>query len=136
MNIKLFLSKVEKTVSCWNWIGHVNELGYGVYNGRKRIKVHRWIYEYTYGVELGDLQIHHRCENRKCVNPNHLQVLGLVSHLRLGKGKKCKKRTHCQNKHEQTEDNIYVVSKLKNYTRCRHCVLDRQHQTRIKKGLA
>ena len=30
--IKLFWNKVDKTMDCWNWIGHITEKGYGKYS--------------------------------------------------------------------------------------------------------
>ena len=44
-NIDKFLSKVNKTESCWIWIGFTNKDGYGkTYNNYKTIQSHRFSY--------------------------------------------------------------------------------------------
>lgn len=133
MNIKLFLSKVEKTASCWNWIGHVTASGYGQYGqGLRRTYTHRWIYEYTYGIRLGDLHIHHKCKNRKCVNPEHLQAMTQGKHSRLELTGR--RTTHCQRGHEFTENTTYTSPK--GIRRCKLCANESCYEYRVREGLA
>ena len=70
-----FLRKLEKTETCWNWTGRLDEGGYGRFS-IKGIwnKAHRTAYELYKGPIPEGLVVRHKCNNRKCVNPDHLEV--------------------------------------------------------------
>lgn len=72
-----FMKYVEKTSTCWNWIGATNNFGYGVFRlERKQHKAHRISYMLFSGNDLdGTFVVHHTCANRSCVNPKHLQAI-------------------------------------------------------------
>lgn len=69
------LAKVDvKDDGCWVFTAKQNGSGYGFfwYNGKGRL-AHRVSYEIYVEPIPKDGVIHHRCGNRLCVNPEHLQ---------------------------------------------------------------
>lgn len=71
-----FWSKVERGPDCWNWRGTIRENGYGVFslktNKSRFTSAHRtaWLIS---GFEIPEgMCVLHRCDNRKCVRPDHL----------------------------------------------------------------
>ena len=60
---------------CWNWLGKLNEHGYGIIYNRVDIFAHRLSYIITIGEITKGLTIDHLCLNRKCVNPKHLEMV-------------------------------------------------------------
>lgn len=67
------LSKIDKKDNgCWEWTGKINQDGYGsVKKDNKYYLVHRISYMYHY--DTYPYLVHHKCKNRKCCNPDHLE---------------------------------------------------------------
>jgi hypothetical protein len=110
--LKRFLAKVDKSDhqrcqdhGCWVWTGCTTRKGYGNFklNG-KMLYTHRLSYEQFKGAIPEGMVVRHLCEyeegdtaNRRCVNPDHLEVGTSQQNTVEGNGLAGKnaRKTHC-----------------------------------------
>lgn len=129
-NILRFINFVRpQNNGCWLWAGGRSKGGYGKfwYGGKTDIAMH-------FSLELAGKQIpsghepDHLCENRACVNPDHLEIVTKRTNLLRGNspvGLNHRKK-HCKRGHIFSEENTYLVKRNGHTQRhCRVCMRDR-----------
>lgn len=136
--IERFLALVQVNLGeCWLWLGSKSKDGYGQFilsarRGEKRIRIapYRFIWEHINGPMPEGLEPDHTCNNRQCVNPEHIEPVTHAENQRRSyqRGRKRihvdfaggrKRGTHCPKGHEYTDSNTYYTPHGSVY--CREC---------------
>lgn len=115
--LKPFWDYVEKTNDCWLWLGPISD-GYGFYG---EVRAYRVAWFLSKGVKIRDgYEPHHKCENKACVRPDHLEELTRQEHMRYhAPHANHIKKTHCPYGHPYSEENTYISPEGKKS--CRAC---------------
>lgn len=75
----------DEATGCLVWTGAKMGAGYGnlwIGPGLGTMPVHRWVYEQAHG-PVGEMEVHHLCQNRLCLELSHLQAVARDEHIRL-----------------------------------------------------
>ena len=117
----------EPNSGCWIWTASLDSKGYGQIgtsriNGKKILRrAHQISYEIHHGAVSEGLEINHKCLQRWCVNPDHLEAVSHKENMRYGNGPAASRarQTHCKNGHEFTEQNTYMT--FEGWRKCKAC---------------
>lgn len=104
---------------CWEWQGCKSN-GYGQFKkdgrrGAKKSSPHQFSHEYFIGPIPDAFEVDHRCRNRGCGSPFHLEAITLQENRK----RRGEAQTECKNGHEFTEENTHIGKQGER--RCREC---------------
>ena len=115
--------KLNKKTRCWDWIGGPFTHGYGVFKAKgKTWRAHRFSFVLLKGEIPEGKILHHKCENKLCVLPEHLELVTLRQHPKIST-KHNTNKTHCIRGHPLSGSNLYVKPNGKR--QCSKCHKDR-----------
>lgn len=104
-----FWDQVEKTDSCWIWVGRSRTPnGYGKFD---TTSAHRWLWQEIHGTLAADMTLDHLCRVRACVNPEHLEPVSLKENILRGNGFAAinARKVNCLRGHELLGANLYIT---------------------------
>ena len=135
MNPKRFSVQLGKDYivapdGCWIWQHYCTKDGHGAVGScSRRLYAHRFVYELHKGQIPVGVECHHRCGNKACVNPNHLELLTKLEHcarhredhgLTMRVYHALRHQTHCRAGHAFDAVNTYITPLgRRNCRRCR-----------------
>jgi hypothetical protein len=110
--------KIDATGDCWDWAGGHNPKGYArlAIEGPAGRMVHRNVWHVLVGPIPDGLTIDHRCRNRGCQNPDHMEVVPNGVNVLRGYGPPARnaRRVTCDRGHE-------LVPTGDGWRRCAQC---------------
>ena len=114
---------------CWEWMGLKSKAGYGKMKGKTNLGDESLVHRLSYYIHKGDLikgkVIAHSCDNRNCVNPEHLLQWSQKDNVRdMFKKKRNVShnsiKTHCKNGHEFNKENTKI--RRNGSRQCKECL--------------
>jgi hypothetical protein len=131
----IFWDKIQKTESCWIWDGSLANNGYGhIFLAHRTIGAHVFSYLIHKGEIIKGNVVMHSCDNKICVNPNHLSsgtqsenikdcfLKNRANRRRYGSGKWLK----CKKGHDVSSDKYLYINPKNQRRECLKCKNDRR----------
>ena len=121
---------------CWLWAGSINDKGYAsLWDGKKNIRAHRFSFEMAGGVLVAGLVLDHKCRNRGCVNPVHLEQVTNKENILRGESPYAKKHRSptCMKGHQLAGENLYTSKEGHRF--CRACRKGWRREWKIRNGI-
>lgn len=128
--LDLFTRSMRLPNECWPWAGSISDKGYARFGHTGT--AYRRAYDAYFGPIPDGLEIDHRCGNRACVNPAHLEAVDHYTNvMRSGNFVAVHARkTHCANGHPLSGDNLRITPDKRLCMTCK-----RQRNSAYKKRL-
>lgn len=105
--VQVNTNKVFEGTPCWEWMAFLDDGGYGRFNSPLDNYAHRFAYRFFIGEIPEGFDVDHRCQNRRCQSPFHIQAVTHTKNMALVTNTK----THCINGHPFNEQNTHVGSR-------------------------
>lgn len=67
---------VDGKTGCWNCVSHATQAGYAIKGNSlpgASNRIHRFLYQELFGEIAEGNVIRHLCDNKRCINPEHLK---------------------------------------------------------------
>ena len=110
-----FWMKVDSGGECWEWTGACNPRGYGkIGNKDKSAESHRVSWELHRGPVPDGLCVLHRCDNRKCVRPDHLFLGTNKENMddKVAKGRQARPKGEANGQAKLRESDILAIREM------------------------
>lgn len=119
-----FIRMTKPEGKCVVWTGN-KRTGYGLFypSGNICRSAHRFAYEMFRGPIPVGAQLHHVCENKRCVDPWHLEPVTAREHIERTPNNFAlmnSQKTHCKHGHEFTPENTYTFRGMRQCKKCHH----------------
>jgi hypothetical protein len=139
----------EPMSGCWIWLGAIHSSGYGLVQRNKRnIQAHRESWRVFRGSFDESLKVLHKCDNRTCINPNHLflgtqqdNIADMIAKGRFARStwtallaktaRDKREATHCKRGHIRSVENLSVDRH--GFRHCKECAKVRKLAERSKR---
>lgn len=128
-----FWAKVQKTDTCWLWLGNLDSGGYGMFRvGGRMTMVHRFAYELLVGPIPDGLTLDHLCGVTVCVWPFHLEPTTMRENILRGESFSAHnaRKTRCLRGHPLRGENLYIYPDGRRG--CYQCQREHDSQRRLR----